>query len=72
MEDNGPGIPASALLRVFDRFFSLRAPGNAATGTGLGLPIATEIARLHGATLTAHNRPEGGAAFTLRFPAKEA
>ena len=41
------------------------------TGTGLGLTVARRIARDHGGTLTAANRPEGGAVFTLTLPATE-
>ncbi|HEY3481249.1 MAG TPA: ATP-binding protein, partial [Streptomyces sp.] len=37
-------------------------------GSGLGLAIAWENARLHQGELTAGNRPEGGAVFTLRLP----
>ncbi|HSK68711.1 MAG TPA: ATP-binding protein [Candidatus Limnocylindria bacterium] len=68
VEDEGPGIPDAAMPHIFERFFSQRAPGEEAAGTGLGLPIAREIAGRHGAALTAENRPEGGAAFTLLFP----
>ncbi|MCB9897328.1 MAG: hypothetical protein H6825_04935 [Planctomycetes bacterium] len=61
--DEGPGIPVDDLPHVFDPFFSRNA------GTGLGLTVSFGIARAHGGTLTARNRPEGGASFTLRLPA---
>jgi two-component system sensor histidine kinase TctE len=49
VEDDGPGIAASEYARVLQRFY--RIPGTAGEGTGLGLPIADEIARAHGSTL---------------------
>ncbi|HSR96088.1 MAG TPA: ATP-binding protein, partial [Kofleriaceae bacterium] len=38
------------------------------TGVGLGLPIARKIAERHGGALAAHNRPTGGARFSIRLP----
>lgn len=55
--DNGPGIPASELLRVFDPFY--RLPGTNVGGSGLGLAIAAEAAASQGGSVTLHNRPEG-------------
>jgi two-component system sensor histidine kinase ChvG len=69
--DQGPGIPETHLERIFDRFFSYRPDEpHARNGhTGLGLAIARAIAEGYGGTLTAANRPEGGAAFEMRLPA---
>lgn len=64
--DEGPGIPEEALPQLFDRFFTHDVSGTD-KGTGLGLAIAKEIAQRHGALLSAANRPEGGAVFTLQF-----
>lgn len=64
--DDGPGIPPQDLGRIFDPFFTT------GSGTGLGLSIAFGILQAHGGTLTARNQPEGGAEFTLRFPAPAA
>lgn len=61
--DDGPGISPEHLERVFDPFFTTGG------GTGLGLSIAYGILQAHGGTLAVRNRPEGGAEFTLRFPA---
>jgi signal transduction histidine kinase len=66
--DNGPGIPADARERIFDRFVRLD-PGK--PGHGLGLAIARRIARQHGGDLTCDPAP-AGAQFTLRLPAAPA
>jgi len=54
--DNGPGIPASSIGRVFDRFF--RVPGAPAGGSGLGLAIARTAAERHGLRVELRNRDE--------------
>ena len=65
-DDTGPGLPASA-EQVFEPFFTTRAPG---AGTGLGLAICRDlIERCCGGTITAANRPQGGACFEVRMPA---
>ncbi|MCH8851685.1 MAG: HAMP domain-containing histidine kinase [Planctomycetes bacterium] len=65
-EDTGPGLPASA-EQVFEPFFTTRAPG---AGTGLGLAICRDlIERCCSGTITAINRPQGGARFEVRMPA---
>jgi two-component system sensor histidine kinase MtrB len=66
--DNGPGIPEDVLPHVFDRFYKADASRARSEGSGLGLSIAMENAHIHGGTITAANRPEGGAVFTLRLP----
>jgi signal transduction histidine kinase len=61
--DSGCGLPAALGDRIFDPFTTTRE-----TGLGLGLSICKRIAAAHGGTLTAANRPGGGAVFTLRLP----
>ncbi len=61
--DNGPGIPAGAVDRLFQPFFTTKT-----TGTGLGLALVQKIAVTHNGLVSATNLPEGGAAFELRLP----
>jgi signal transduction histidine kinase len=67
IEDTGPGIPAEHLTKVFDPFYTTKAPGQ---GTGLGLAIVHKIVQIHGGAVTLGNRPEGGARATLTFHLK--
>ena len=67
--DYGPGVPEMDLGRVFERFYRVdksrtRDPG----GTGLGLSIVRHLVELHGGRVTAANRGEGGAVFTISLP----
>lgn len=68
VEDDGPGVPAAERSRVLERFY--RVQGTVGQGTGLGLPIADEIARAHGALLTLADGSNGrGLLVVLLFPA---
>ena len=63
MLDNGPGIPAASLPKIFRPFFTTKA-----NGTGLGLAVVQKIIVQHGGQVTARNRSEGGAAFIVTLP----
>lgn len=62
--DNGPGIEEDKLPHIFDPFYTTKGEA----GTGLGLAISKRIAEECGGSLTARNRPEGGAIFRLELP----
>ena len=67
--DTGPGVPAYALEKIFDRFYSLPRPDTGRKSSGLGLSIVREIARLHGGEITLANRePGAGALAVLTLP----
>lgn len=78
VEDNGPGIGAENIDRIFERFYTDR-PSSEMFGqnSGLGLSISRQIAEAHGGTLTAENIPGDrpgeprGARFTFMLPAEE-
>ena len=63
--DDGPGVPADIASRIFDPFFSTKAPGE---GTGLGLSIAYGIVKQHGGDVYFENQPSGGARFVVDLP----
>ena len=64
IHDNGPGIAATILARLFEPFVSGKE-----TGLGLGLSICQRLVEAHGGTITGGNAPEGGAVFTFTLPA---
>lgn len=66
--DRGPGVPAFALARAFERFYSLPRPDGGARGSGLGLNFVVEIAKLHGGSVALDNREGGGAVATVMLP----
>ncbi len=65
VSDQGPGIPADELERIFERFYR-GDKARAGEGAGLGLAIARELVRLHGGRIWAENRD--GATFTFTLP----
>ncbi|HVP30241.1 MAG TPA: ATP-binding protein [Myxococcota bacterium] len=67
VRDTGPGIPPEEQDRVFERFHRGGTRPDR-PGTGLGLPIAREIARAHGGAIELASEPGRGATFTVRLP----
>ncbi len=69
VSDHGPGVPESALERLFDPFFRVEeARERGAGGVGLGLAIAARAVHLHGGTITARNAPSGGLVVEIALP----
>jgi two-component system, NtrC family, sensor histidine kinase HydH len=62
--DDGPGIPSQIMERIFEPFAT-----NKPHGTGLGLYLSARILAEHHGSISAANRPEGGACFTIQLPA---
>jgi two-component system, OmpR family, sensor histidine kinase ChvG len=77
VEDNGPGIRAEVIERVFERFYTDRPDGeDFGQNSGLGLSISRQIIEAHGGSLTAENIPGNepgnwaGARFIIELPAE--
>jgi two-component system sensor histidine kinase KdpD len=68
VRDRGPGIAASDLPHLFDRFFRGTA-ASGTTGTGMGLSIARGLLAVEHGRVWAENHPDGGAVFTIEIPA---
>lgn len=70
VSDAGPGVPADALPRLFDRLYRVDASRSRASGgAGLGLAISRSIAEAHGGTLVARASARGGLEVELVLPA---
>jgi signal transduction histidine kinase len=70
--DDGVGIPEEDIPRIFERFYRVdKARSRAAGGTGLGLSIVSDTVKKRGGSVRADNRPQGGAVFTVRWPAAQ-
>jgi signal transduction histidine kinase len=63
--DNGPGIPADVLPRIWDPFFTTKDVGE---GTGLGLSIVHELVERHGGSIECNTKVGEGTTFTVRLP----
>lgn len=68
IRDQGQGIPEYARPRLFERFYSTPRPDSGQRGTGLGLNLVEQAARLHGGSITLSNHKKGGAEATFTLP----
>lgn len=69
VRDNGMGIPAESLPRLFERFYRVPRNNKAAAGTGLGLALVQYIiTELHGGTIAVDSTLDVGTCFTLTLP----
>jgi len=66
ISDDGPGIPAELLDKVFEPFLTTQEVGQ---GSGLGLSMCYGVVRAHGGRIWAANNTGGGATFTIELPA---
>lgn len=65
IDDNGPGIPEENREKVFQPFFSTKAPGE---GTGLGLPLCRKLVEAQGGEILVRQAPIGGARLLIMLP----
>ncbi|HLH88183.1 MAG TPA: ATP-binding protein [Xanthobacteraceae bacterium] len=69
VEDSGIGIPPAELPSIFDRFHRVEgARGRTHEGTGIGLALVQELAKLHGGSIDVASAPGAGSTFTVRIP----
>jgi two-component system sensor histidine kinase ChvG len=74
VDDDGPGIPAHAFERIFERFYTDRPTQSFGQNSGLGLSISRQIVEAHGGSISATNRVDAednvlGARFVVFLPA---
>lgn len=71
IEDEGPGVPADLRARVFEPFERGEGEGSEGGGTGLGLAVVREVARVHGGDALLERTSDQGSCFVIAFEAAE-
>lgn len=69
ISDNGVGIPADRVSRIFEPFYTTKSPGK---GTGLGLSVVHRVVKQHGGYIQVDSMVNSGTKFTIIFPANPA
>ncbi len=73
VEDDGPGIPAEDLARIFEPFYRVDpSRSRASGGSGMGLAVVKLLVQVHGGRVRAENRPSGGSRFIVQLPVSPA
>lgn len=68
VEDNGIGIPAREVRRIFEPFYRVGAAAGRVSGAGLGLAIVHHAVKAHGGTITVDSKEGSGSRFSVRLP----
>ena len=66
IRDNGIGIPADAMDKIFNPFYTTKPSG---TGVGLGLSLSSDVVRQYGGSISAESEPGEFTEMTVRLPA---
>jgi two-component system phosphate regulon sensor histidine kinase PhoR len=68
VKDNGPGIPAEHLPRLFERFYRVdKSRAKMSGGSGLGLSIVKHIVKAHGSQITVISKVDKGTSFSFKL-----
>jgi two-component system sensor histidine kinase GlrK len=70
--DSGPGVPLEERARIFEAFYTSRAPGGRVPGTGIGLSVVNEFVNVHQGTVEIVDGEFAGAHFRIRMPLRVA
>jgi len=70
VSDTGMGIPKEDLPKIFERFYRVKRPGKEIAGTGLGLPIVSQIVNRHKGTISVESELNKGTTFVVTLPVR--